>query len=528
VTAALLGGCGPSGKARTDRSPGPAFRDVARAHRILFQPDPGRKSPQDILQTAGFGGGWVDYDSDGWLDLLLVGRPRCALYHNELGRAFRRVTEPVGLEQDGYWQGCATGDFDNDGWMDLFLSGYRCAALLRNRGGRFEPVPLTIPRGSWGTSAAFLDADGDGLVDLYVGRYLQFDDGSPRLCNSLGVLGACSPERYRAQAGLFYWNRGGSRFQEATRRFGLERSHGKTLGVAVCDANEDGRTDLYLANDQVPGDLYLNTGSGFVNRGMESGAALASTGFVQGGMGVDWADVDGNGRPDLVVTTSQHEATSLYLNRGRELFHEAGETAGLAEPTRERLGFGAKFFDADNDGYEDLLLANGHVRDVIEQQQPGVPYAQAGQLFRRVGNRFAEVWTPECRDVRRPMVGRAVAVADYDNDGRLDALMTDREGPPRLLRNVGGAGNHWLRLRLRGTASPRDGAGAEVLLTTGRRTQIRWAGSSGSYLAAHDGRVHFGLGTAARAARVEVRWPSGRRQVFTDLAADREWDLVEP
>ncbi len=531
---ALAAGCGgPSARVRaipvSRTRPRPAFalRELAQGAGIRFRPDLHARSPRDILGTAGYGGGFLDYDGDGRLDVLLVGNPRCALFRNDPGGAFREVTREAGLDVSGHWMGCAAADYDNDGRSDLFLSGFGAAALLHNEGGRFRRVPFPFPPDMWGTSAVFFDADRDGRLDLYVGAYVRFGAGTPRLCTVLGIRTACSPDQYAPQKGRLYRNLGDGQFRDITVAAGVAATHGKTLGVTVCDVNADGWADLYLANDQVPGDLFINRGGYFVNRGAESGTALNADGFEQGGMGVDWSDVDGNGRPDLIVTTAQHEFTSLYLNRDGVLFEERGDALGVGSTTQERLGFGARFADLDNDGWEDLLLANGHVRDNVDRIQPGVSYAQPGMLLRHTGRGFAEVLDGTCADVRRAIVGRAVACGDFDNDGRMDALFTNLEGAPLLLHNEGGATHHWLRLRLRGVRSPRDGTGAVVTLEAGGRRQTRWVGTGGSYLACSDPRVHFGLGSETRVDRVIVRWPAGHRQTLECPAADREWEIVE-
>lgn len=515
-------GAGTSASVMDASAAFPVLRDRTAAAGIRFVPERGRKPPFDILQTAGFGGGFLDYDGDGRADLLLVGHPRCALYRNQGNGHFVETTTAAGLDLPGYWMGCASADYDGDGRPDLFLSGYRTAALFHNENSRFRRVPLPFPADQWGTSAAFLDYDLDGKPDLYVGCYLQFGTDTPRLCNYAGVQAACSPSHYDAQRGHLYRNEGGGRFRDVTSAAGLDRAHGKTLGVAVCDFNDDGKPDLYLANDGMPGDLFVNQGGRFLEQGLEAGVAFSQTGLEQAGMGVDWCDVNEDGFPDLIVTTFQHEPTSLYLNQGRGYFQESAYPLGIGSSTTEKLGFGARFLDADNDGRPDLLIANGHVQDAISRIQPGVSYAQPIQLFRNDGRRFEEITGPDAADLIRPLVGRAVALADYDDDGRMDALVTNLEGPPRLLHNETPDPGHWVRIRLAGSGAAADGSGARLTFHVGARRLVRWAGTGGGYLSTSDPRIHVGLGTARQVYSLSVRWPDGSTQELLRLEADRE------
>jgi hypothetical protein len=494
-----------------------AFTDITREAGIRFTLGHGGRSPLNILETAGHGCALLDVDGDGWLDLFLVGQPRCALYLNRAGRpgspaVFEDVTASWGLDRAGYWMGCATGDYDNDGRVDLLLTGYRCAVLFRNEGNRFRDAGAGIPLAlaAWSTSAAFLDADGDGLLDLYVGAYVRFDKDTLQLCDFDGVPAACPPTYYDAERGRLYRNLGQGRFADVTRRSGLESAHGKTLGVAVADYDNDGRADLYLANDGMPGDLFRNLGGRFLNVGVESGTAFNHASREQAGMGVDWADYNGDGRLDLVVTTFQYEPTSLYRNEGGGAFVEEGFAAGIGDATLSRLGFGARFFDADNDGDLDLIQANGHVQDNADRIFPGVTYAQPAQLFENDGTgQFVDISAAAGASFARPVVGRGLALGDIDNDGDLDLLVANLEGAPLLLRNDTPAGAHHLSVRVVGRTGPRDGTGARVTVRAGGRSQIREIGTSGSYLSAGDPRAHFGLGAATAAESVTLRWPSG-------------------
>ncbi|MDW8365066.1 MAG: CRTAC1 family protein [Abditibacteriales bacterium] len=530
-----------------------SFTDIATAAGIRFRLGYGGKSPLNILETAGHGGGFLDYDNDGWIDILLLGANKVALYRNERGKHFHDVTDAafslspsaLRLAPSQMWMGCAVADFDNDGWQDLFLSGYRCAALFRNEHGTFRDVSDIIPldKEAWGTSAVFFDADNDGWLDLYVGSYVEFTPRTIQLCDFAGIKSACPPTYYDAQRGHLYRNIGGRRFEDATARMGLMTTHGKTFGVAAADCDDDGWTDLYLANDGMPGDLFRNLGGRFINIGIESGTAFSRSGREQAGMGVDWGDYDNDGWLDLIVTTFQHEPTSLYRNVGKlgnqeigksdkqvafpplpispiPFFVEDAYAAGLGDATVNRLGFGAKFFDADNDGDLDLMLANGHVQDNIHQMQPSVQYAQPTQLFENRDGHFVEVTENAGRAFVQPIVGRAVAVGDMDNDGDLDALVTNLEGEPLLLRNDTRRKGNWLMLRLNGCA-------LQVTLRIKDKTQIRPANTGGSYLAAHDARVHFGLGRAKVVDEITIRWTSGVKRTLQDVKANQVIEVRE-
>jgi len=480
----------------------------------------------DILDTAGYGGGFLDYDADGWPDVLLVGSPRCRLLRNTRDGRFIDVTTRAGLDLPGRWQGCASGDFDNDGDADLFLSGYRAAALFRSEGGRFTRVPLPLAADAWSTSAVFFDYDNDGWLDLYVGCYVEFGSGSMRLCDFSGVKAACPPTYYDAQQGHLFRNLQGKSFRDVTTEAGAARAHGKTLGAAACDFNGDGWTDLYLANDGMPGDLFVNTRGRFEEKGLETGTAFSREGTEQAGMGVDWGDVDEDGRPDLVVTTFQFEPKSLYMNRPA-VFQEEASPRGIGAPTVNRLGFGVKFADFDNDSDLDLLMANGHVQDTVGKIQPGVEFAQLPQLFRLQQGTYAEVPIGEWLGGEKRLVGRAVALADYDRDGRLDALITNLTGSPLLLHNDTPEGNHWLSLRLEPRTGPRDGTGCEVVVEIGKTKLKRHVTTGGGYLSCSEPRVHLGLGGVPRADRITVRWPSGKTQEWRHVAADRRLLLRE-
>ncbi len=532
---------GPAGGAALPSTAAPGvsspirFREVtaeAGLHAVTLPEDPARIT---IVQISSGGGAFLDYDGDGKLDLLIIGRERPTLYHNDGNGHFTDVTAQAGLDVAGTWMGCATGDYDNDGRTDLVLTGYHCLRLFHNEGGRF--VDRTAESGlvadRWYTSAGFADVNNDGKLDLYVGAYVDFGPDKPQYCpagidpTGKQVMAPCGPEPYAAMRGRLYLNEGKGHFRDVTRQAGLESATGKTLGVAFGDYDGDGKADLYLANDRVAGDLFHNeTLRGGLPRfrsvGVTSGTAFSQEGNVQGGMGVAWGDANNDGRQDLAVGTYQNEAKCLYLNEGNGLFREASTLSGLA-PARPYVAFGTGFFDADNDGWLDLFLANGHVLGPVERIDPRLSYPQPLQVFHnRGGGSYEDVSAGAGAIFGQRLVGRAVAFGDYDNDGRCDVLVVDVQGRPYLLHNESQTGNHWLRVRLEGSASNRDGIGARVTVRAGARDRMREATTGGSYLAAHDPRLLFGLGAATSVDSVSVRWPSGKSTRISAQPADRE------
>ncbi|MGV3719718.1 MAG: CRTAC1 family protein [Actinomycetota bacterium] len=508
------------------------FTDVATTVGLSYRFDPGAPSPLNILQIMGGGVAFLDFDNDGWLDILCVGQPQPALFRNERGTRFVDVTSKALPTAPGKWFGCATGDFDNDGWCDLFLSGYKCAALLRNdqRGG-FKDV--TAERGfrpsGWATSAAFADVDGNGFLDLYVTNYVRFAAGMPEFTTVNGVRLSLGPDAYEAERGRLFLNQDG-RFRDATRAAGLEAAHGKGLGVAFADPDGDGDDDLAVANDQQPLDYFENDGKGhFRNVALENGTAFNSEGRRQGGMGLTFGDYDGDGRSDLFVANFADEPKSLYHNLGGGIFENAGYRAQVSQSTRPWVAFGAAFGDFDHDGMLDLAVVNGHVQDEIQKVDRDNSYAQHPQFFLNAGSgKFREASEEAGPDFWKPLVGRGLATGDFDNDGDLDLLAADLGGAPRLLRNNTGSGSgRWLALRLRGTRGNRMALGTRVELSAGGRRQIREARTDGSYLSAHDPRVHFGLGGSTTVDELVIQWPSGARTIRREIPADQVLTVIE-
>jgi hypothetical protein len=520
----------------------PPFSDRAAAAGLRFS----RTLPDrmlNILETSGSGCAFLDVDGDGWLDLLLLGENQCALYRNAGDGTFRDATAGSGLPQAGRWSGCAAGDYDNDGRVDLFLNGYGVARLLHNEGGgRFRDVTkamglATVTREPlWGSSAAWADYNRDGWLDLYVARYARFGPGSKQFCVSrAGRLETCNPRTYEAQVGSLYENVGGRRFVDRTQRAGLQRAHGKTWGVTFFDYDDDGWPDLYLANDEEPGDLFHNLGGRFENVAVQAGAAFDGDGRTHGAMGVDAGDYDGDGRLDLLVTTYFKEGVSLYHNNEGRSFSDLAGPAGLARPTLPNVGWGTRLFDYDNDGRLDALCVNGHVVTLEgERKTSRQQLEQPMFLFHNEGGHFTPV---PLGPLAAPIVGRGAAFGDYDNDGFPDVLVLNMGGPAVLLHNdletaanggpTGASPSHWLGIRLVGRRSNRDGLGARVTVRAGGRSFAAQAQTCGSVFSANDPRLRFGLGSAAMAEEVVVRWPAGGEDRLQNVAADRYVEVRE-
>jgi enediyne biosynthesis protein E4 len=537
-----LAGCrAPAGDLTTARAAAPApradtrFTDVAARMGLAFRWKTVRKAPLNILEISSAGAGFIDYDGDGWPDILLAGPEGCALFHNEGGQRFQNASVVTGLDRlSGRWHGCAVADVDNDGWPDLLITGYHRQALLRNEAGR-RFVDLTARSGiasdTWGTSAAFFDADRDGRVDLLLGSYVRFGPGSPEFMNRNGVRITLGPDAYPAEPLHYFRSLGGFRFRDETRAAGFHVSRGKCFGIAVADFDDDGDDDVYVANDEMPGNLFVNDGRGrFTDRGVESGTALSGAGRRQGGMGTAWGDWDNDLRPDLVVTTFTQEPKSLYHNDGGGLFSDRSYTSQVTQGLIPWVGFGVLFADVNRDGFLDLAMVNGHVEDLIHQVDPANDYPQPMKLFLNRGDGTFEDASETTGDgFRRSIVGRALAEADWDNDGDPDFLAADLEGPPVLLRNEAPPGAaHWLGLHLVGTGkSNRMAIGARVTVKSAGRRQLREVRTDGSYLSAHDPRALFGLGADAAAPDVTVRWPDGTTQTARGMPPDRYYQWQE-
>jgi hypothetical protein len=527
-----------SGRRFVDATPGSGieFRNVCGA---------GPESKGWLAESMGAGAAWLDYDGDGKLDLYLVNgsaydrKPgegeRNVLYRGDGKGRFTDVTERAGVGDRGWGYGVAVGDYDNDGDPDIYVTNSGPNALYRNRGdGTFENVTARAGVGldGWSSSAAFFDMEGDGDLDLYVTSYVDGDParvprrGTPEArtvnCTYKGLFVFCGPLGLTAIQDALYRNDGGGKFTDVTRAAGVWLETPRyALGVVTADMDGDGDQDIYVANDSVVNSLWLNRGDGtFVDAGVRMLAALNADGRPQAGMGTNAGDYNGDGWLDLAVTNFSHDLNTLYRSMGGKFFVDDSALTGLGV-TQMSLSWGVGFADFDHDADLDLFIANGHLYPQVDDYDLGTHYRQTNHLFVNDGGRFRESAANCGPGLAARHSFRAAAFADYDDDGDVDIALTTLDEAPLLLRNETRAPGHYLQLRLIGRGSNRDAVGARVTVVAGGRTQIRERQGGGSYLAASDPRLHFGLGAVAVAERVEIRWPDGGRQVLRDVAADR-------
>ena len=525
------------------------FTDVTNSMGVRFEYQSSKVEKKYLLETMGAGVALFDYDNDGRLDLFLInGAPLDGnnaadaipvktgpaywnrLFHQKPDGTFEDVTTKAGLQGVGYGMGVAVGDYDNDGYEDLFVTAYGKNQLYHNNGnGTFSDVTDKAGTGGsgWSTSAAWLDLDNDGLLDLVVLRYLKWDFRDI-FCgeHKEGYRAYCHPDLFPAVAPLIYHNDGNGHFTDISAKSGISKP-GKGLGIGIADYDRDGYPDIFIANDSIPEYLFHNKKDGtFEEVGLISEVAVDENGHTYAGMGIDFLDYNNDGFPDLVVTDLANQKYALYQNRGDGTFAYATNSSSLGRITQLHSGWGVKFLDYDNDGWKDLLIAQGHDLDTIELQFPQLRYREPMLLARNAAGKFVDV-SPESGEVfQKQWVGRGLAVGDIDNDGRLDAVVTNNEGPVYVLRNETTSQNHWLTLKLVGHKSNRDAIGAEVEITTPQGKQLGTVSTAGSYLSSSDKRVHFGLGQEC-VSQVKIRWPSGIVQTIKDVACDRERQVDE-
>ncbi|HEY0786493.1 MAG TPA: CRTAC1 family protein [Acidobacteriaceae bacterium] len=488
----------------------------------------------------------IDYDGDGWQDLLFVNsmdwpghkttKSTAALYHNNQDGTFTDVTRGSGLGIEVYGMGCAVGDYDNDGRDDIYLTALDGNHLFHNLGGgRFAEVTAKagVRDAGFSTGAVWFDYDNDGRLDLFVAHYVDWSPATDQFCSLDNKNKSyCTPEAYKGQSGTLFHNKGNGVFEDVTRKAGLFDPTSKALGVVLLDYDQDGWPDLFVTNDTQANKLYRNNHNGtFTESAFAAGVGLSDAGQARAGMGADAADYDGSGRPSLVIGNFTNESMSLYRNDAGGLFTDRAIAAGIASPSAGALTFSALFFDYDLDGLSDIFALNGHVADDIAAVQPTVHYAEPPLLFhnRRNGT-FDNASEKVGAAFRQPLVGRGAAYLDYDNDGDLDLVITPSSGPAKLLRNEGGNANDVLRVKLEGTRSNRDAIGALVTVKLpGGRRLAQWVKSGSSYLSQSELPLTFGLGRpqAARELRLEVAWPSGRKESVEHLLPNQSITVVE-
>jgi len=529
------------------------FTEQTKQTGIHFKHTNGASKEKYLPETMGAGGLFFDYNSDGHLDIYLVNSgilshdaqpPRHAnhsdvLYRNNGEGTFTDVTAEAGLQQNqGYGMGCLAADYDNDGDADLYLTNFGKNQLYRNNGdGTFTDVTSQagVADGSWSVSASFGDFNLDGYLDLYVTNYLDYQLETAHACFLEGIHIYCGPHEYPGASDTLYRNNGDGTFTDVTARAGLHKK-GKGLGTLFTDYNSDGYPDIFVANDAVPDFLYRNNGDGtFTDVAIATGVAYNSEGRATASMGIATGDYDSDGLPDLFVTNFSLEINSLFHNDADGFYTMTTFETGLADPSFSQLGFGTQFLDADNDGTLELFVANGHVWDNVSKITPSLSYKQQCQLF---GN----IDTGQYRDLsetagpffKRPIVARGVAIGDYNNDGAVDILVTCCGEVPVLLRNDSQTAhrkNNWVKIRLVGTESNRDGIGAKVWVQTNKNTQFKEATCGGSYASSSDPTLHFGIGIQEMIQSIKVKWQSGRSQTVdfsnTENSVNRVIRIIE-
>ena len=513
---------------------------------ITWKHSSGKSAEHYLPETTGAGCAFFDYDNDGWMDIYLVNSGKCdffdpnpplqnALYHNNRDGTFTDITQKAGVPGGGYGQGVAVGDYDGDGFPDLYVTQYGRNILYHNNAdGTFTDVTekAGVAAPGWSSSAVWFDYDNDGKLDLFVCQFVEFSKDKNKDCRTGedAKRGYCIPHVYRPTASWLFHNNGDGTFTDVSTSSGIAGHLGKAWGVVATDINNDGRMDLFVANDTVENFLFANRGKGkFEEIGEIAGIGYSAEGRPRSGMGVDSADFDQDGWMDLFVANIDREMYSLYRNNHDESFDDRAGATGIATATRLMSGWGLKFFDFDNDGDLDLFLANGNPDDLIEQLQPQVKYQEPPLLFHNNGKTFENISQRSGPIFAQPLSARGLSIGDFDNDGRVDVLIAINNGAPILLRNNGGQENHWLGVTLVGTKSNPDGVGARLTYQAQDLKRSRMKVGGGSFLSDHDRRIVLGIGKRTKIDWVEVRWPQpgGATERFTDLPLDRYITIVE-
>ena len=525
------------------------FVDITEKAGVHFLHQAPHTSRKYLIETMGSGVALFDCDNDGRLDIFLVNGasftdptakgtiPRKTgpeywnrMYHQKRDGSFEDITEKAGLQGIGYGMGVAVGDYDNDGYEDLYVTGYGGNRLYHNNGNcTFTDVTDAAGVGGsgWSTSAAWGDLDNDGLLDLVVLRYVTWD-WDDMWCGPQENRGYCHPDVFQPIPMLVYHNDGNGHFTEVSHKLGLDKP-AKALGIAIADYDRDGRMDIYVANDSMPGFLFHQKPDGtFEEVGLESGVAVNGKGQTYAGMGVDFADYDNDGFPDLVVTDLANQAYALYYNERDGTFNDASFPMGIGAMTFMHSGWSLRFLDYDNDGWKDLLIAQGHDLDTIEKSFPQLRYREPMLLARNTGKGFVDVSSTSGEIFHEAWVGRGMAIGDIDNDGRIDAVVSTNGGLAHVLHNETPTGNHWLTLKLIGHKSNRDGIGALIEVVTSKGPQWVTVSTASGYLSSSDPRAHFGLGMDTAAQSIEIHWPSGIVQTLNNVPGDRIIQVDEP
>jgi len=517
------------------------FTDIRPSTGITFQQDATATNEKYYLETMGTGVAWLDYDQDGLMDLFFVQsaatdiyKPphpiRSALYHNNGDGTFTDVTDKAGVGGAGhYGQGVAVGDFDNDGYPDLYVTGYGSAILYHNNGdGTFTDVTAktgVADEGGWSTSAGWFDYDKDGYLDLVVTNYIEWSPKNNIWCGERrpGYRSYCHPGNYKGQKIKLYHNNHNGTFSDVSDASGVGKPEAKGMGVVLADFNNDGWTDIAIANDSWPNFLFLNKKDGtFEDASFLSGLAAGEDGRYEAGMGIDAADVDGDGWQDLYVTHLDFELNRLYRNNHDGSFEDDTFRSGIGNKAILLSGVSMKFVDYDNDGWPDILQLNGAMLDNVQLYHSEVTYKEPLLMYRNLGKgQFAKVSDSLGPDFVRPIAGRGLATSDFDNDGDIDIAVNVRGDYPEILRNDGGNANHWLEILLIGTKSNRDGIGASIKLTSEGVSHVEQAKGGMSYMSASDPRIHFGLGKRTKIDSLEITWLSGQVDKLTNVAVDK-------
>jgi hypothetical protein len=543
ASAGLLGLALPRLSHATSEAPSFRFADVTQHAGIQFQHNSGAYGGKLLPETLGSGCAFLDYDADGWQDILLINgmdwpghkrqRSTLRLYKNNRNGTFTDVTKAAGLDVEMYGMGVAVGDYNNDGFPDICITCVGQNRLFRNTGkGTFLDVTRASglsARQAFSTSALWFDYDRDGLLDLFVCNYVRWSPEHDVFCSLDGKHKSfCTPEAYRGDTCWLFHNRGDGTFEDVTATSGIFDSSSKSLGVAMLDYDQDGWPDLLVANDTQPNKLYKNLRNGkFKDVAVEAGLAFSTEGKARAGMGVDVADFENSGNPGIAITNFDNEMIGLYRAVRPGTYDEISIAAGVGFPSRNTLGFGCAFLDVDLDGSLDLAVANGHIEETVRNIHGNVGYAQPPHLFLNQGGKFQDIAANVNAGFAQPKVGRGLAYGDFDRDGDLDILLTTNSGPAYLYRNDQLAGNRSIRFHLTGTKSNRDAIGAVVRIFYDGQTQSQMVKTGSSYLSQSELPLTFGLGKSDKIERAQIEWPSGAKEEFKNLGAGRSYQFTE-